>query len=582
MKKKSKKFNRKTKVRKTSNKTAGSKKELENIIDFTSNSSSLTSEALELAAISLQSGKPQEAYSYCVKALKVDPADAEALNLAGVAAFQNGDADQAISLLETAVSFKADFSDAFNNLGNVHKGINDLASAEVAYRQAISCKPESLDAVFNLGILLEAQGYFRKAEESYLRCLELSPCMIPALFNLGNVYKALGRLRDAEAIYNRLLKIEPMNAETLNNIGVVFNEFNRQAEAIHSYREAIRIKPKFAEAYYNLGIVFQESNEQEEAIEAYKKALKFDPEHVGAEVNIGYCLKEMGDAEKAKAAYLRALRIAPDYDKAVVNLGDLFLQNGEYAEAINICEKFLNVHPGNISVLAFLSIASANLGDLKAVDSLYDFKRLLFSINHKKHFEHADLAKFNHELSNHVLSHPSLVMQPASHATRLGRHSGELLVDPLGPVVQLKEMILVAVNEYFTTVPIDTAHPWLNYRPETFELSVWGVAMERQGHQIAHIHPSAWLSGVYYPKIPNSIQAADFNHDGWIEFGRPPDDFVTTGKPLIKLIKPEEGLMLLFPSYFYHRTIPFDTNDIRISIAFDILPNEPSPYTPNN
>ena len=36
-------------------------------------------------------------------------------------------------------------------------------------------------------------------------------------------------------------------------------------------------------------------------------------------------------------------------------------------------------------------------------------------------------------------------------------------------------------------------------------------------------------------------------------------------------IQPEPGLMILFPSYFYHHTIPFHTDETRISIAFDLI-----------
>ena len=59
---------------------------------------------------------------------------------------------------------------------------------------------------------------------------------------------------------------------------------------------------------------------------------------------------------------------------------------------------------------------------------------------------------------------------------------------------------------------------------------------------------------------------------GWIEFGRPPSSFNCTIEPEVKTHRPEEGLMLLFPSYMYHRTIPFETEEERISIAFDVLP----------
>jgi hypothetical protein len=79
---------------------------------------------------------------------------------------------------------------------------------------------------------------------------------------------------------------------------------------------------------------------------------------------------------------------------------------------------------------------------------------------------------------------------------------------------------------------------------------------------------------VYYPKIPAVITADDPDHAGWIEFGRPPEDFYASVEPDVRLINPEEGLMVLFPSYFYHRTIPYESDDVRISVAFDVLAAE--------
>ncbi len=33
--------------------------------------------------------------------------------------------------------------------------------------------------------------------------------------------------------------------------------------------------------------------------------------------------------------------------------------------------------------------------------------------------------------------------------------------------------------------------------------------------------------------------------------------------------------MLLFPSYLYHRILPFDSSEIRISVGFDVKPLGP-------
>ena len=87
-----------------------------------------------------------------------------------------------------------------------------------------------------------------------------------------------------------------------------------------------------------------------------------------------------------------------------------------------------------------------------------------------------------------------------------------------------------------------------------------------------HIHPSAWLSGVYYVRLPEIIGQPGQGEAGWIEFGRPPEHFHCTAEPEVRVFEPEPGLMLLFPSYFYHRTVPFESADMRISISFDVLP----------
>ena len=266
--------------------------------------------------------------------------------------------------------------------------------------------------------------------------------------------------------------------------------------------------------------------------------------------------------------------MVPDYDKVRANLGDVYLQQSKAGDTVDLCDAFLDDHPGNISVLAFKAIALGERGRMDDVRALYDFDRLLRPARLSAPEGFADMADFNRALSEHVLGHPSLVHAPASQATRFGRHSGEMLVEPKGPMAALETKIMDAVEGYRQAVPADSAHPFLAQRPEHMGLSVWDVAIDSQGHQLAHIHPSAWLSGVYYARIPGIIGDHDPAHAGWIEFGRAPEDFHATAEPEVRLIKPAEGLMILFPSYFYHRTVPFESDEVRISIAFDVLERE--------
>ena len=86
------------------------------------------------------------------------------------------------------------------------------------------------------------------------------------------------------------------------------------------------------------------------------------------------------------------------------------------------------------------------------------------------------------------------------------------------------------------------------------------------------MHPDGWVSGVYYVKLPKIIATDESGHAGWIEFGNVPAEFRHTATRTVKAIQPKEGLLILFPSYFYHRTVPFADTQERISVAFDVLP----------
>ncbi|MEQ9682682.1 MAG: putative 2OG-Fe(II) oxygenase, partial [Rhodospirillales bacterium] len=267
----------------------------------------------------------------------------------------------------------------------------------------------------------------------------------------------------------------------------------------------------------------------------------------------------------------KAIALAPDYDKARVNLGDLLLEMGSPGDAVTETTAFLERHPDNTSALAFQAIALYDAGDRDGAARLLDFARLLRPREIAPPEGFTSVAEFNTALARHLRGHPSLAYAPASHATRRGRHSGELTIGDKGPVAGLEQAILAAVADYRQALPPDPDHPFLAQRPDTLSLSIWGVVMEDRGHQVAHIHPAAWLSGVYYPEIPAVVRDDDPDHQGWIEFGRPPADFHAARDPLTTRIRPREGLMLLFPSYLYHETVPFHAPVERLSIAFDVM-----------
>ena len=73
--------------------------------------------------------------------------------------------------------------------------------------------------------------------------------------------------------------------------------------------------------------------------------------------------------------------------------------------------------------------------------------------------------------------------------------------------------------------------------------------------------------------MKEAAQGRTNNIEGWIEFGRAFHLIGDRREPAVHLVRPEEGMMVMFPSYFGHQTIPVTSSDEkRISFAFDLCP----------
>ena len=104
------------------------------------------------------------------------------------------------------------------------------------------------------------------------------------------------------------------------------------------------------------------------------------------------------------------------------------------------------------------------------------------------------------------------------------------------------------------------------------EIQCWATIIKSGGFLDTHFHPTGWLSGVYYPRLPDAVNRLSENKEGWIEFGKEYYRIGSGDQPPVFVVKPIPGLMILFPSYMGHRTLAFESTEERMSMAFDVLP----------
>lgn len=188
-----------------------------------------------------------------------------------------------------------------------------------------------------------------------------------------------------------------------------------------------------------------------------------------------------------------------------------------------------------------------------------------FKINNKDNDNFfKDIVKYIGKISNKV-------WEPRNKSTRKGFQTKDNLFSNNKNDYEIKniaEIIKSSVKSYLTIFNKSDDY-FIKKFPDSVTLKGWSVTLKNSGYQSSHNHPAGWISGVMYIQVPKDLK----NDEGKIEFSTHGYDMpIIKSNISTKLFTPEEGKLLLFPSSIYHRTIPFKSNDDRISIAFDIIP----------
>jgi uncharacterized protein (TIGR02466 family) len=138
-------------------------------------------------------------------------------------------------------------------------------------------------------------------------------------------------------------------------------------------------------------------------------------------------------------------------------------------------------------------------------------------------------------------------------------------------VERLRARIDEAVAHYIANLPSDDRHPFLSRRKAAFRyVSSWSSRLLNRGYHLNHVHPQGWISSAYYVSVPH-VCGDETRREGWLKFGEPTEDFAALLPPR-RYVQPVPGRLVLFPSYLWHGTVPFQSTQNRITIAFDVAP----------
>jgi len=364
-------------------------------------------------------------------------------------------------------------------------------------------------------------------------------------------------------------KNDPENPTPLIEAGRLLAELGRIDEALETLSRAPELAPDGPEVWTWLGQLQAKVARWSDVERTQRKILELDPGNARAYAELCWALRRLGRLPEAIEAGRRAVAAAPDDHIGYNYLTFALLARDDYQTALEVCDACLQRHPRDVASLAYKPTALQALGRIEEGLGLVDFQRLVWTTQVELSDGNLSVEAFNRELAKVAKSTPPRPFDPTQTV--------DILAEPHGVMTTFREMVEQALRHYLGQLPMDPAHPFLAARPTGWEVEGWATRVLSIGPQEHHFHQHGWVSGVYYVSVPASVGSGEHGREGFLEFCRFPQySNRATAQSQFLALPPRPGLLVLFPSYFYHRVAPFDPagEEPRISIAFNLLPIE--------
>ncbi len=265
-----------------------------------------------------------------------------------------------------------------------------------------------------------------------------------------------------------------------------------------------------------------------------------------------------------------ALALDPHNKDACKRIAAIEVAAGRSDNVLALTEELLAQGVGHARVFGAQVLAFARSGDLGAARRAEGFDLL-----HRRQMlappsGWETIASFNAALAEELLAHPDIRYERYGSASNFTWR----IENPSRADTPLFNALLEQIRNALAAHSVAAAqsgHPWAETRPDLARLRIWCVITAGNGHETWHVHQFGWLSGVYYVCVPEGIAQGE-DRKGCLSFGLPAEVIgeVIAADYGERIVRPEEGMLLTFPSHVYHRTYPHEGEGKRICIAFDL------------
>ncbi|TRX57233.1 tetratricopeptide repeat protein [Thalassomonas sp. M1454] len=525
---------------------------------------------VNLAKLKKQQGKVEDAIGCYLKIIALSPKDINALFHIGVLYNQTKRYTQAQKQLTQALQLAPADNNICIALGQSLMHQDLLIEASKCFKDVLSRQETNIAALNNLALIQKQQCLFSKAINTLLTALKYQPQQIEVMKNLASCYTLNGEVMKSKQLYQSVLEQNPEDIEAHHWLNTMLWEHDDN-DFLKSYQLALKSNQNNLDLQFALAKKMQLSEDINGATQQLKDILFKNKKHGPSLLELGTILREQGLFEESYKHIEQAHKINQSNEVVKQELAKSLMGIGEPKKALSILNKLLLKNPHQQGWWAYKTIA------LKLLNSpeyhyLCNYEQFILKASIEVPQGYANLNEFNCDLVNELKKIHYAKSHPLEQTLKNGSQTSEKLFDYHLPLIKtLTASLKQQTSEFLQQLPQDDKHPLLSRNTGRFvETDSWSVILNSSGFHQDHYHPAGWFSSCYYAQVPDMVETSELQQ-GWIKFGQPGFNLPQTIEPAC-IIKPETGLLVQFPSYFWHGTNAFVSEEKRITTPYDILP----------
>lgn len=465
----------------------------------------------------------------------------------------------------------------------------DLAAALWVHESAVKAWPDSAVAQHNLASTLGDMGRYDESAQAAMAAIKLGIRAPETRLVLARAQMHTGQLTAAQLAYREAISLRPdMHTALFELTQLLWMSGADQNIALQPLVNAVRAYPMSADLHLALSRALEFTGDKPGAVRVILDLASRNAADARMMVRAADLMLEIGNLEHGRELAIRAFNADRSSFPALMTLARAALACGEAEGAAAAVTEALNRRPYDQHALALQAMVW-RMTNNPGFDALYDYNSMVRSYLIEPPAGWSSRAGYLADLAAELKQAHHFRTHPFGHSVRQGSQLPDIFAVQTPAIQGFLQALQAPVNahiEHMGTGP----DPLRRRNTGAWQIQgIWSVMLRPGGFHVDHVHQEGWLSSAFYVELPDVVtqadaktgsvqgnkktgdQAGDSARQGWIRFGQPGSP-VQPAQTAQYFVKPEPGMLVLFPSYMWHGTVPFTGKQSRLTVAMDIVP----------